>query len=366
MQPIVPRVRAVAQAAWGAVPTWLLALVAILGFLVAVQALGAATESMAPALGPILRRSLDPDASALGAGWLAASALLNGSVVAAVAISLFGAGVVTARELFLLVVGSRLGAAAVVVLVGALDHVQRRGDSLPASVGLGLLTFLVTHAIYLPVAVLGYLSLPWVRATVEVPGALLAGTARPLATLGEPVAGLLSLLGGPVTLVVAMVLFLASLRAIDRLFARIEIEDLETRYLTVLERPWRSFGVGLLATALTTSVAISVGIAVPLYNRGYLDRTQMVPYVLGASLGTLTDSLLVALVVGDPVGMLVLVHVLAVGTGLTLVAMVGMAHFGTAVGALHDHVLADWRWLAAFAVGVVGVPVALVATALLS
>ncbi|MFB6124810.1 MAG: sodium:phosphate symporter [Halanaeroarchaeum sp.] len=320
---------------------------------------------MAPALGPVLRRSLDPDVSALGAGWLAAAALLNGSVVAAVAISLAGAGVLTARKLFLLVVGSRLGAA-VVVLVGALDHLQRRGDSLPTSVGLGLLTFVVTHSIYLPVAVLGYLGLPWVRATVDLPGGGLATTARPLASLGGPAAWLHSLLGGPATFAVAIALFLASLRTVDRLAARVETERLETRYLAVVDHPWRSFAVGLVATALTTSVAVSVGIVVPLYNRGYLDREQMVPYLLGASLGTLTDSLLVAVVVGAPTGVLVVALVLAVGTVLTLVAMVGQVPYGAGVGVLHDKVTTDWRWLAAFAVGVVGVPAALVATALLS
>lgn len=364
VQPIGARLRAAALTAWGAAPTWLLAVGALCGFLVAVQALGAATESVAPALGPWLRRSLDPDAAALGAGWLAAFAVLNGSVVAAVAISLHGAGVVTEGELFLLVVGSRLGAAAVVVLVGALDHVQRRADSLSASLGLGVLTFLVTHSVYLPVAVLGYLTLPWVRATVAVPSGWLSVTGRPLAAFGAPTAALVGVLGGPATLVLAIALFVGSLRAIDRLFARIETDRLEDRYLSVLERPWRSFVLGLLATALTTSVAVSVGIAVPLYNRGYLSREQMTPYLLGASLGTLADSLLVAVIIGDPGGVLATVHVLAVGTALTLIAMLGFGRYAAAVAAVDELVSTDRRWLVGLGAALVGVPLVLVATAL--
>ncbi|MEF8774673.1 MAG: hypothetical protein V5A23_06220 [Halobacteriales archaeon] len=87
-------------------------------FVFAVQLLGTATEAAAPLLERMLRSVLVGDAAALGVGWLAAYGPINWSVV--VALSLLGAAVVTTSEAFLLVAGSRLGGAAVVVLVMAL------------------------------------------------------------------------------------------------------------------------------------------------------------------------------------------------------------------------------------------------------
>lgn len=58
--------------------------------------------------------------------WLVTYALTNGSVVAALALSLFQAGLVSLSEAFLMVAGSRLGGAAIVVLVGVFEYLQKR------------------------------------------------------------------------------------------------------------------------------------------------------------------------------------------------------------------------------------------------
>jgi sodium-dependent phosphate cotransporter len=84
-------------------------------------------------------------------------------VIAALGLSLFAVGVVSAPQLFLMIAGSRLGAVATAVFVGALDHVQTERYSLRKSVGMGLLTFLCTLSIYLPVTVLGSVLLPYLR-----------------------------------------------------------------------------------------------------------------------------------------------------------------------------------------------------------
>lgn len=105
-------------------------------FLFAVQLLGAATDSAAPLLERLLAAVVGGDPSALGLGWVGAYALANGSVVAALALSLFNSDLLSASQLFLMVVGSRLGAAAIVVFVGALDYFHRRGYSFPESVSM--------------------------------------------------------------------------------------------------------------------------------------------------------------------------------------------------------------------------------------
>jgi sodium-dependent phosphate cotransporter len=134
------------------------------GFLFAVQLLGAATDAAAPVLERLLYRVVVGDGSALALGWLGAYALANGSVVAALALSLFASGLLSAPRLFLLVCGSRLGGAAVVVFVGVLDFLGAGRQSLSESVRMGLLTFLVTFSIHLPATAAGYLAFPLLRA----------------------------------------------------------------------------------------------------------------------------------------------------------------------------------------------------------
>jgi len=129
-------------------------------FLFAVRLLGTTTNAAAPTLRQALTRIVVGDRSALGVSWLTAYVLGNGSVVAALALSLYNAGLVPVSQLFLMVAGSRLGAAAIVVFIGALDFFQKERYSLQEGVSMGLLTFLVTHSIYLPVTAVGYLLLP--------------------------------------------------------------------------------------------------------------------------------------------------------------------------------------------------------------
>jgi len=87
-------------------------------FLFAVQLLGAATEAAEPLIARTLRRIVVDDGSAIGLSWLTTYGLTNGSVVAALALSLLRSGIVSVIEAFLMIAGSRLGGAAIVVLIG--------------------------------------------------------------------------------------------------------------------------------------------------------------------------------------------------------------------------------------------------------
>ena len=332
-------------------------LVTVGAFLLAVRLLGAATATAAPAVAPLLRSA--SHANALGLGWLAAYALANGSVVAAVGLSLFAAGALGAGQLFFVVAGSRLGAAAVVVLVGAMYYAQRRRGRLREAVSLGLLAFLVTHTVYLPATALGALALAPLEGRLAARAPLDAGT-RPVGPLAALARAVVDAVGPFAAGALAVALLFAALRLFDQVLAGAE-SAATRRLLGRLERVWVSFLAGLAVTALATSVAFSLGAVVPLFNRGYVERDDLVPYVLGANLGTLADSLLVAAVLGTPTGgALVLVLVAAAGA-VTVAALVRVGGYRRAVATAHDRLLRDPRALAGFAVLLIVVPVALLA-----
>lgn len=310
----------------------------VLLFLLAVQLLGAATEAAAPALRDPLLLVVGGDPSALGAGWLGAYLLGNGSVVAALAVSLFAADLLSGSQLFLMVVGSRLGAAGIVVVIGAVDYFQRR-LSLAEAVSMGLLTFLLTLSVYLPVAALGYLGLPLV-ASADARLRLPAGWSP--FDLIEPITSfVLAHLGPGITFLLAVAMLFGSLKLFDEVLSRVDTRTLRRRLFDHFERTWVAFGLGLLVTGMTTSVTFSLGVIVPLYNRGYVKRDELVPYVLGANIGTLLDTLVVAAVLGSPRGITVLLLILGVATAVTAGFLAVSGRYSRVIGLVDDRLLED-------------------------
>lgn len=341
---------------------WLLPFLAggsVLAFLFAVKLLGAATAAAAPVIERLLFRVVVSDAAALGLGWLAAYALGNGSVVAALGLSLFGAGLLSTAELFMIVAGSRLGAAAIVVFVGALDYVQHERYSLPESVSLGLLTFLLTLSIYLPVTAIGYLGLPLIVGRFLTLGGGWVGGVRGPRPVDALTGAVTSAVGpGPAVVLSVLVLY-GSLRLFDRVLARVDTETIRERFFRHFDRTWLSFAIGLFVTGVTTSVAFSLGVIVPLYNRGYVEREELVPYVLGANIGTLLDTLVVAAVLGSRVGVAVVLSLLSVAGTVTLLVLLVHDGYCRLVTRADDRLLRDRRAFVAFVVALLLLPLAL-------
>lgn len=340
-------------------PLWIGTAVSLALFLFAVQLLGTATETAAVPLERLFDQYVVGDGPALGVSWLATYALTNGSVVAALSVSLFRTGILTAAQLFLMVAGSRLGGAAIVVLVGALDYVQKRRYSLGKATGLGTLTFLLTHSIYLPATAVGYLSLPWLRVLLAGVGQRLHVTYHPLAALEPVTTALVDAIGVGPGLAVAVIVLFGSLHLFDRVLRRVDTDWLRERVFRRFRRKWASFVVGVLVTGATTSVAFSLGVVVPLYNRGYLARREVVPYVLGANVGTLADTVVVAVLLRSPAGVTIVVALLALGVLVTLGALLWFEPYLRAVETVHVRLVEDRRYFLGFVVSLVVVPLAL-------
>jgi sodium-dependent phosphate cotransporter len=110
---------------------------------------------------------------------------------------------------------------------------------------------------------------------------------------------------------------------------------------------------------MTTSVAFSLGVIVPLYNRGYVEREELIPYVLGANIGTLIDTLVVAVVLESAVGTAVVLELLAIATLLTLGALLVHDTYSRVIVAIDERLLEDRRVFLAFVLFLLVVPLAL-------
>mgnify|MGYP000170990479 FL=1 len=336
-------------------PLWIGALASVALFLFAVQLLGTATEAAAVPLRQFFAHHVSGDAQALGVSWLATYVLTNGSIVAALSVSLFGNGIVTDAQLFLMVAGSRLGAAAIVVLIGALDYLQKRRYSLGEATSLGLLAFLLTHSVYLPATVVGYLALPWLQNPLESVGTR-TNVSSQFSPLEPVTTTVVDAVGAELGFVLAIAVLFASLNFFDRVLKRVDTAWLRARFFRRFQRTWVALALGVLLTGITTSVAFSLGVIVPLYNRGYLKRREVVPYVLGANLGTLFDTVLVAVVLQSPVGVALVLALLLVSALLTLGATLWFEPYFRIVEAAHRRLVADFRYFVGFVVLLIAIP----------
>lgn len=318
---------------------WSGAVLAVLLFVAAVRTLGAAAEALGPTLSGGLAAVIGTDASALGAGWLLTYLLANGSVVAGLGVTLVDSAVLEPIRGFLIVAGSRLGAAAFVVLVGVLEYLRSgRRLRLRRALGLGFLTFLVTHTVYLPATAVGYgLFRPLQRLLLgTLPGEIRVGA---LERTGEVALGLAERIGPLPVAGLGLLLAVASLRLFDGFLEGIDEERLRARCEAWLRGGWISFLLGLLITTITTSVAVSVGALVPLFNRRLLRARQLVPYLLGAGLGTMADTLLVALLLGSRSGLAMVLALVAAAAAVTLGAVARAAAYTSMVERVFDWVV---------------------------
>lgn len=287
----------------------LLLLVALLVFMLALHLLRSGIASHGTDLLHLLQ--VGPAINTLGLGWLLAYVFLSGSPVAALAVTLFAAGSLNALQTFTMITGSRLGAAFVVLIIGAIASLRQRRR---APVAVGVLAMLTTAAIYIPALLPGY----WLL-TSGVLTQIEAYAATPLTPPFEhlltPVVQLLTatlpdwllLVGGILTLLAALHLFDLALPAtlIERLT--------QHRATALLLSPVGMFLLGGAVTAITLSVSVSLGLLIPLASKGQIQPRHMLPYILGANITTFVDTLVAALIVGgSPAFVIVLIELLSV------------------------------------------------------
>jgi len=334
---------------------------ALFGFILALQLLGESTQVLAPLIEDYLENYIASDFSALGLGWMAAYIVLNGATSAAIGIALFESGLVTLTQLFMIVGGSRLGAAFIVVFIGFLEYVQGKNDDLGDSCSVGVLTFILTYTVYIPAIIVGFfLMRNFEMEFLETSGPVFLRYS--LTTLFDPFVVFLSNISpaASITFIGSVILLIASLKQFDKAFKGLGKEKMREDYMRFLiTNRWIAFGVGAFITLVTTSVALSLGIIVPLYNKGYIKREEVIPYILGANVTTMISSIIAAIVLNSITGMKA-VLVLSITIILsTLVALIFYDTYYKIVKKSFDQVMSTDRNLMYFTAFILLMPILL-------
>jgi solute carrier family 34 (sodium-dependent phosphate cotransporter) len=234
----------------------------------------------------------------LGFGWLNAYLLGSGSPVASVALTLYSKGVLSDTQTYFMISGGRLGASFIVLFVGFMYYVRGRRE--PDGLYIGVVALMTTWLVYAAGIPVGYVLLKsgWLdRVRFGSPG-LIKGVNEAYAPAVDFFDGFLPLLGlfvvGVAAVVVSLKMFDAALPSLESTDARVQ------RIVELLHQKFTMFILGIAITVLTVSVAVSLTILVPLSMKGIVRRQNIIPYVMGAQIGTFVDKLFVTLLLDAP------------------------------------------------------------------
>jgi Na+/phosphate symporter len=256
----------------------------------------------------------------LGFGWLNAYLLGSGSPVASVALTLYSKGVLSETQTYFMISGGRLGASFIVLFVGFMYYVRGRRE--PDGLYIGVVALMTTWIVYAAGIPAGYVLLKsgWLdRVRFGSPG-LIKGVNEAYAPAVDFFDGFLPLLGlfvvGVAAVVVSLKMFDAALPSLESTDARFQ------RIVELLHQKFTMFILGIAITVLTVSVAVSLTILVPLSMKGIVRRKNIIPYVMGAQIGTFVDKLFVTLLLDAPRAFTIIFSEMIAVLGVSLVILV--------------------------------------------
>ena len=148
----------------------------------------------------------------------------------------------------------------------------------------------------------------------------------------------------------------------DRVLPQVGGEAMEEGKEAWYDRKWPMFLLGCGVCLLTLSVSVALTVLVPLVAKGHLRRANTLPYIAGANITTLADTLVAAVLLGNQDAVRVVAAVTSTVTVWTLLVLllcyplVRRACLGIARRALLSR-----RHLAGFVVALLAVPAVLIA-----
>jgi hypothetical protein len=338
-----------------------MAVVALWMFLSAIQVMKTGAAALAPTLvGSTLTDSL---ASTLGFGWMSAMLVMSGSPVAASALALLDGHAVSPDGAFMMLTGSRLGAAFVVLIVAFLYAVRGKGQKTTrkASLSIGIFALALTAIVYLPALAIG---LPVLHSNSmnALASAAPVEAFNIVKTITGPIVDAVSAtVPARVLFFAGLVLLLMSIRMIDAVLPEATVDTIED-HVDWRSRKWVMFGLGSLVAMVTMSVSVALTLLVPAVAKGYFRRRHTIPYIMGANITTLGDTLVTAMVLRNPDAVRVVLSELA-GILVVTALLLGLMYkpMTERLVQLTDAILATRRRMAVFVVVLFCVPITLIA-----
>ncbi len=234
----------------------------------------------------------------LGFGWISAYLIMSGSPIAAATLTFLDVGAVGATSAFAMIIGSRFGASFIVLFIGFIYVL--RGRNRATSLSMGLLSLTVTQITFTAGMLVGVpiLRNGWVdHIQYENEIAMVSI----IDGVYEPIVSMIS--GWFPTWLVFLTglgVILISFNLFDKSLPQMTLKQSQMgRLARLIFKPWVMFILGGAITMISMSVSVSLGLLVPLSQRGYIRRENVIPYIMGANITTFVDTLFAALLLNN-------------------------------------------------------------------
>jgi solute carrier family 34 (sodium-dependent phosphate cotransporter) len=299
--------------------------------------------------------------STFGLGWIGALFVLSGSPVAATALTLVEAGSISEIQGFTMLTGSRLGAAFVVLVVAVVYAIRGGSGERKQPVSTAVIALSTTALVYIPSALIGFALLRWApfhALNLRFPNQfsdLIDVVYGPLLARVEGLPSLLVFFGG-------LAVLLVSFRLIDTVLPKMDEGVVEKSKANWMRRKWPMFGLGSLVALVTMSVSVALTVLVPLVAKRIAKREDILPYIMGANITTLGDTMLAALALNSPAAVrIVLAEVIATSTLSIILLAFFYQPTRRLVWRFQRQVVTNKPRLALFTAGLFAVPIAVIA-----
>jgi Na+/phosphate symporter len=303
--------------------------------------------------------SISGSVNNLGFGWLLAYITMSGSPVAAIALTFYDAGAISDIGAFNMITGSRLGASLIVLVIGFVYMLRGKGRA--ESLGIGILSLLVTGTTYLCALGIGYWFLQYgLLDGVQIQGGMVLssfidGYFTPIVTLAA------GFLPGWLVFLAGLLILLLSFRLIDSFLPTESLRQSQLgRVSRLIYRPVVMLLLGMLVTLVSMSVSVSISILVPLSNRGFVRRENVIPYIMGANITTFIDTLLASVLLQNPRAFtVVVVEMVSVAIVSSIILLFFYSRYERAILSLVNRLVASNLSLALFIIFIFVTPLIL-------
>ncbi|MDP2901223.1 MAG: Na/Pi symporter [Candidatus Bathyarchaeota archaeon] len=324
-------------------------IVALYFFISAIMLIKESAGMMAEFLAEKIVLVIRDTTSGVFAGWLGTALLHSSGAFDSIVVAFVSSGAMPLALAVSTIIGAELGTTVTPFLISVLNQVRgRKHQDAAFNVTLTHVLYnLFTLAIFYPaelffgtftwIALQGsniFVKAPWLNAIPDVLDVITPWVPVVLEYI-PPWTGLIA---GAVMLVLA-------LAGVERYMT--EIFNMPRSWNLIratFQKPLRAFVAGFIFTLLIPSTTVMVSLLVPLATSGVLGAEfYILPYILGANIGTVFDVMIAAMTTGDPIAMGVwLVH-LSVNVLGAIIFLALMKPFSRLVKATADSVAASPR-----------------------
>lgn len=326
-------------------------------FILAIMLMKEGARSLVPLVRD--RFAISSPANSLGFGWLFAYIIMSGSPVAAAALTFFDAGVIDKLDAFAMITGSRLGASFIVLFIGFIYVL--RGRDRATNLSMGLLPLSITGTTYLVGLVVGIALLHTSALDrFQLRTGLLLNSVMNF-VFDPIVSALAGFLPGWALFIVGLGIIMVSFNLFDRCLPQMTVKESQVgRVSRLVYRPWVMFILGAAITLISMSVSVSLSILVPLSNRGFIRRENVIPYIMGANVTTFIDTLLASVLLDNqPAFTVVLVQMVSITLVSSMILLAFYRRYERAMLDFVAWVTANNRNLALFMITIFIVPLIL-------